>query len=122
MKNGEPVMHLLLFEREPGDILTVQGAFAIPVSTDSDPLLGVVDVGSGHVRPDIARFKTEDEKKDDDEGLSDERLGGGAGAGALHEGLAFAGRGHGMVTGRHGAVVVAGGSSHAGVRESGAVA
>jgi len=115
-------MHLLLFEREPGDILTVQGAFAIPVSTDSDPLLGVVDVGSGHVRPDIARFKTEDKNEDDDEGLGDERLGGGAGAGALHEGLAFAGRGHGMVAGRHGAVVAAVGSSHGSVRESGAVA
>ena len=84
--------------------------------------MGVVDVGSGHVRPDIARFKTEDKNEDDDEGLGDERLGGGAGAGALHEGLAFAGRGHGMVAGRHGAVVAAVGSSHGSVRESGAVA
>lgn len=86
--------------------------------------MGVVDVGSGHVGPDIARFKTEDENKDDNEGLHDARLGGGSGAAALHEGLAFAGRAHSMVAGRHWAVAVAVavGSSHAGVRESGAVA
>lgn len=81
----------------------------------------VVDVGSGHVRPDIARFKTEDENQDDDEGPHDTGLGGGPGAAALHEGLALAGRGHGMVAGRHRAVVAAVGR-HAGVRESGAVA
>jgi len=119
MLDGPVEMHLLLFPRELGDILAVQGAFAIPVSADPDALLGVVDVSGSHVRPDIAGLEAEDENEDDDERPHDARLGDRPGAAAAHEGLALAGRREGMVAGRRGAAAA---SSHGGVRESGAAA